>query len=84
MALLPFPEGISQFLVRQEKKALLVVSRSFVPQSPFSLQERLLAMTLRANATMRRLDEERGCMEAMQEAFQAERECFCCPSYRGY
>jgi hypothetical protein len=46
---------VRSYLSRRDAKALLFVSRSACPENPLSLQEQLLAMTLRANALKLRL-----------------------------
>jgi chemotaxis regulatin CheY-phosphate phosphatase CheZ len=54
MAQLPLPDYIATFLSRRACKALVIVSPSFVPQNPLSLQEQLLVMTRRSNVMTRR------------------------------
>jgi hypothetical protein len=54
MAQLPLPDYIATFLSRRAGKALVIVSPSFVPQNPLSLQEQLLVMTRRSNVMTRR------------------------------
>jgi hypothetical protein len=74
MAHLPCYDALVGYLDSSDKQALRVVSRAFIPPNPLSMQEQLMAMTLRANSTQQRLVMEQYNLEILWDRWQKRHE----------